>query len=258
MSGLLVFLGAASIGAIATLASRPLAFATGAVANVRGDRWHESGRVPRLAGPALLIALIPWVELEMLLVLTAFCAVGALDDLRPLGVAGKAVLLLVPSVAAAWLTRDPWVAPACWITANSVNMLDHADGAAASACAGSLLVAGGSLGLAGAGASAGFLTQNWPPARVFLGDGGSLMLGALLVLAWREHGPVAWLIGSAVPLLDSAFVVFRRLRNGCKPWVGGTDHSGHELLRQGLHPGALPLLYAAAAMLAAVSWSLSS
>ena len=100
MSAVLVFVGAALIGAIATLASRPLALATGAVANVRADRWHESERIPRLAGPALLVALVPWIELDVLLVLTAFCAVGALDDLRPLGVTGKAVLLLVPSAAA--------------------------------------------------------------------------------------------------------------------------------------------------------------
>jgi UDP-GlcNAc:undecaprenyl-phosphate GlcNAc-1-phosphate transferase len=258
MSALLVFVGAALIGAVATRASRPLALATGAVANVRAERWHESGRIPRLAGPALLVALMPWIDLDVLLVLTAFCAVGALDDLRPLGVAGKAVLLLVPSATAAWFTGEPWVAAACWITAISVNMLDHADGAAASACAGSLLVAGGSIGLAGAGASAGFLTQNWPPARVFLGDGGSLMLGALLVLAWRDQGLVAWLIGSAVPLLDSAFVVVRRLRSRRKPWIGGTDHLGHELLRRGLPPGALPLLYASTAMLCAASWRLWS
>jgi UDP-GlcNAc:undecaprenyl-phosphate GlcNAc-1-phosphate transferase len=258
MSGMLAFVGAALIASITTRASRPLAFATGAVANVRVDRWHASGHIPRLAGPALLLAVMPWLQLDFLLVLTAFCAVGALDDVRPLGVGAKAMLLLVPSVAAAWLTGEPWVAAACWITANSVNMLDHADGAAASACAGSLLLASGSLGLAGAGASAGFLTQNWPPARVFLGDGGSLMLGALLVLAWSDEGLVAWLFGSAVPLLDSAFVVLRRLRNGHKPWIGGTDHSGHELLRRGVRPGALPLLYGSTAMLCAACWRLCS
>jgi UDP-GlcNAc:undecaprenyl-phosphate/decaprenyl-phosphate GlcNAc-1-phosphate transferase len=245
-----VLLGAALIAAIATFASRPVALATGAVATVRADRWHASGQLPRLAGPALWVALVPWVELELLLVLAGFCAVGAVDDYRPLRAFVKAALLLVPCAGAAWVTGEAWVGLACWLSANAVNMLDHADGTAASACAGSLLVAGGPLGIAGAGASLGFLTQNWPPARVFLGDGGSLMLGALLVLAWSS-APVAWLAGSAVPLLDAAFVVARRIRRGRPPWVGGTDHSGHELLRHGMHAAWLPVLYGSTAALCA-------
>jgi UDP-GlcNAc:undecaprenyl-phosphate GlcNAc-1-phosphate transferase len=198
----------------------------------------------------LLLALVPWVERELLLVLAGFCAVGAVDDYRPLRAFAKAALLLVPCAGAAWVTGEIWIGLACWLSANAMNMLDHADGTAASACAGSLLVAGGPLGIAGAGASLGFLPQNWPPARVFLGDSGSLMLGALLALAWSS-APAAWLAGSAVPLLDAAFVVTRRIRRGQLPWVGGTDHSGHELLRRGMHPAWLPMLYGSTAALCA-------
>jgi UDP-GlcNAc:undecaprenyl-phosphate GlcNAc-1-phosphate transferase len=45
----------------------------------------------------------------------------------------------------------------------------------------------------------------------------------------------------AVPLADTTFVVARRLAAGTPPWIGGTDHSGHILLRAGAPAGAVPL-----------------
>jgi UDP-GlcNAc:undecaprenyl-phosphate GlcNAc-1-phosphate transferase len=122
-------------------------------------------------------------------------------------------------------------------------MLDHADTTASSASIASLLVAGGDVGMVGAGASLGFIVHNWPPARVFLGDGGSLMLGALVVLAWHPYGVLATIAGLAVPLIDALVVVSSRLGRGRAPWQGGTDHTGHRLLEAGVHPRWLPLIY---------------
>jgi UDP-GlcNAc:undecaprenyl-phosphate GlcNAc-1-phosphate transferase len=206
----------------------------------------------------VLLAIAPWIQIDIALVLAGFCAIGALDDYRGLRPAMKAVLLVPPSAAAVWFTGEIWIGPACWASANALNMLDHADGTAASTCAVSLFVADGALGPSGAGASLGFLTHNWPPARTFLGDSGSLMLGALLVLAWSPQGPIATLGGTAVPLIDAAFVVIRRIRNRQVPWIGGTDHTGHELLRRGVNPRYLPLVYglaASAAALLGVAWT---
>jgi UDP-GlcNAc:undecaprenyl-phosphate GlcNAc-1-phosphate transferase len=195
----------------------------------------------------VFIALIPWLSFEMLAVLGTICFVGVRDDLRPLMPLAKALLLLVPCLAAGWIFGEIWIALACWVSANAFNMLDHADGTAGSTCIGSLVVAGGEVGMCGAGASLGFFAYNWPPARVFLGDGGSLMLGALLPLAWYPHGILPTLAGLSVPLIDSAFVVTSRLMRGQAPWIGGTDHTGHRLLRAGVPPRWLPVIYGGAA-----------
>jgi UDP-GlcNAc:undecaprenyl-phosphate GlcNAc-1-phosphate transferase len=145
-----------------------------------------------------------------------------------------------------------WLAVVYWWVVNAMNLLDHADGLAGSAASGSLAVAGGITGFAGVGACIGFLVHNFPPARAFLGDGGSMLLGALMVSTWSTHGPPSLALGVAVPMADLTFVALRRVLGGRKPWVGGTDHTGHILLRAGVPPRLLPLLYAGLAALVAL------
>jgi UDP-GlcNAc:undecaprenyl-phosphate GlcNAc-1-phosphate transferase len=93
--------------------------------------------------------------------------------------------------------------------------------------------------LAVAGACAGFLPFNFPRARIFLGDAGSLLLGyslgastALVYAAappgWGRVGP---LFGLVYPAFDLIFVVSNRLREGRKVSQGGKDHSNHRLAR---------------------------
>ena len=116
---------------------------------------------------------------------------------------------------------------------------------AAGASAAVMLGAGGSaVGLAGSGACLGFLAFNFPPARCFLGDGGSLLLGAAAVWVWAPTGAVPTLAWCAVPLAEAIGVTGRRLAAGRRPWVGGTDHSAHALLRRGVPRWLLPFLYA--------------
>src|SRR5437870_3452596 len=91
--------------------------------------------------------------------------------------------------------------------------------------------------LALAGACAGFLPWNFPRARIFLGDAGSLFLGyslgASAVLAC--HGPsTGWgRLGAGLvlgyPAFDIVFVVINRLREGRKVYTGGKDHTNHRL-----------------------------
>ncbi|MDX8502181.1 undecaprenyl/decaprenyl-phosphate alpha-N-acetylglucosaminyl 1-phosphate transferase [Mesorhizobium captivum] len=225
-----------------------LATRIGAVSKVKSDRWHTSGEVPRLAGPALLIAMSPWLAAGQIFLLAIFCLVGALDDVRSLSAEAKAAALAVAAILAGIITGVWWVPIVIWIACNAVNMLDHADGLAASAVAAAFLGLGGEAGMAGAGACAGFLCFNYPPARVFMGDSGSLLLGAAIVLLAAEKGfgsSFAWI---AVPLIDAVFVVVRRIRQGRRPWIGGTDHLGHALLRMGVSSRALPALYGATAL----------
>lgn len=249
MDHLHIVLAAAGIAALAVYGAGKVGRRLGVVSMVKGDRWHRHGVIPRLSGPALLLALFPWLSAGQFLVLGAFCAAGTLDDIVQLTPARKSVLLLVPCAAGAWLGGSWWLLPVYWVVVNAVNLLDHADGLAGAAVAGSLALAGSHGALAGVGACLGFLVFNYPPARVFLGDGGSMLLGALLVASWSPSGPVPLALGVAVPVADMAFVTARRLLEHRKPWVGGTDHTGHVLLRAGVPPRLLPLLYAAAAAL---------
>lgn len=246
-----ILLPAALASAAGTWLLARLAVRIGAVAQVKPDRWHSTGAVPRLAGPALLAAAAPWLDGSQLAVLGAVCALGTLDDIRPLSPALKAAGLLAVAAAAVWVTGQWWVGPALWLVANAVNLLDHADGIAASAAAAAFLGLGGDAGLAAAAACLGFLALNYPPARVFMGDSGSLTLGAMAVLIGADGaGPAATIAWCAIPLADAVAVTLRRLARGQKPWVGGTDHSGHALLRAGLPPRLLPPAYFGAALLA--------
>ena len=253
-AGLAQFAAAALIAAVIVGLLIPRASKIGAMSQVRSDRWHRGGAVPSLAGPAILAGLLPWTQIEFVALLAGFCLIGVIDDVRELQPATKGILLLVPSALAGYVTGEPWVAMGCWIAVNAVNLLDHADGLVGSTSCASLLVAGGPLGIAGAGVCAGFLLYNMPPARAFLGDGGSYTLGAAMVLAWHDYGPVLVLLGLAIPLIDTSFVVLRRLLAHRPFWQGGTDHTGHLLLRRGMPSMALLLLYgglAAAIALAA-------
>jgi UDP-GlcNAc:undecaprenyl-phosphate GlcNAc-1-phosphate transferase len=133
---------------------------------------------------------------------------------------------------------------------NAVNFLDNMNGVVGGLSA---IVLGafaldsarrGAYGVAAAqlavsGACAGFLRYNFPRARIFLGDAGSLFLGyslgASAVLAY-DAAPPGWgrlgpLIMLGYPAFDIVFVVVTRLREGRKVYQGGKDHSNHRIAR---------------------------
>ncbi|MBT5946010.1 MAG: glycosyl transferase [Rhodospirillaceae bacterium] len=82
--------------------------------------------------------------------------------------------------------------------------------------------------LAVAAAAAGFLVWNWPPARIFLGDSGSIPLGYLLgwlLLSLAANG--AWQAAAILPLyylVDATITLFRRIARGEKFWCAHRDH----------------------------------
>lgn len=146
-----------------------------------------------------------------------------------------------------------------WIVGitNSFNLLDHMDGI----CAGTAVIASLAFGavawLTGqwfvaaaiaalGGACAGFLIHNFPPARIFLGDAGSLFIGFVLATLTvvftffeRDRGaaPYAWTIPLAVlavPLYDTAGVVWIRWRAGRPLFQGDRNHLAHRLRALGL------------------------
>lgn len=189
-------------------------------------------------------------------------ALGLADDLRPLGpvprlcVETAAAVAVVaaggcPEVVGGWPDEALAVA---WIvfTTNAVNLLDNTDGAAAALCAisggflcwAALADAAGGLGVvtaALAGACLGFLVHNWHPARIFLGDAGSLFLGFTLASATVVLHAGGGLVGVGGVLLatlaatvDTALVMFSRRLGGRPLLRGGTDHAAHRLRRAGL------------------------
>lgn len=88
-----------------------------------------------------------------------------------------------------------------------------------------------------AGACAGFLIFNWHPAKIFLGEGGSLLLGYILgVLAIISGGKIAIaLLVMGIPILDVAWTIIRRLMAGKNPFkFADQKHLHHRLLALGI------------------------
>lgn len=160
---------------------------------------------------------------------------------------------------------------------NAINLLDGVDGLAA----GTVLIASGSLVLIGlrhgelllavpgallAASLLGFLRFNLPPARIFLGDTGSLFLGftlSALSLIQNRKGTVAAtlllpIVLMALPLVDTLLALFRRLLNRRHPFRGDMEHLHHRLLRLGLDPRqVLGICYGVSVCLGVVAYFLS-
>ena len=106
----------------------------------------------------------------------------------------------------------------------------------------------GPLGLALAGVSLGFLLWNWNPAKIFLGDVGSVPLGYLagwLLLALAAAG--AWQAALLLPayyLADATFTLFRRLLGGRRIWEAHREHFYQRVVAAGWSHGRTAALIA--------------
>jgi len=196
---------------------------------------------------------------------------GLIDDRRRLGPWSK---LLVQLGAATMLAlwggiRFDFFIPNVWITTllsvlwmtviiNAFNFLDNMDGLSAgiaAICASVILVAAlqsGQVFVSAflalfAGALLGFLVFNFAPAKIFMGDAGSLVVGLFLAVAsvrttyYHQDQPSgSWvaalmpLVILAVPLYDFTSVVLLRLLQGKSPFVGDTQHFSHRLVQRGM------------------------
>lgn len=97
----------------------------------------------------------------------------------------------------------------------------------------------------------GFLLWNWHPARIFLGEGGSTVIGYLIgVLAVISGGKVATaLLVLGIPALDVAFVIVRRLWKKKNPFTSSDkDHLHHLLLAKGFSQRQVVCMYAVTAL----------
>jgi UDP-GlcNAc:undecaprenyl-phosphate GlcNAc-1-phosphate transferase len=214
--------------------------------------------------PQAFLPLNTWEGL--VLASTLAFLVGLVDDfvhLRPrIKLLGQLVAagVLLGSGIGVWLTGIYWVDAALslfWFIGltNALNLLDNMDGLAGgvAAIAGAYLTIlfylSGEPGLAvlGLGFTAslvGFLAHNYPPARIFMGDSGSLFLG--LFLAGLALAPAPGLSRSlaavlaapvlilGVPILDTTLVTLGRILEGRPVSQGGKDHTSHRFVALGM------------------------
>jgi UDP-GlcNAc:undecaprenyl-phosphate GlcNAc-1-phosphate transferase len=97
------------------------------------------------------------------------------------------------------------------------------------------------LAIAMLGAALGFLPWNFNPAKIFMGDAGSVLLGyncGILILLFAERGLFRWVIGAlmifALPVFDTALAMFRRWRAGRSIFEGDRSHFYDQLVQRGL------------------------
>jgi UDP-GlcNAc:undecaprenyl-phosphate GlcNAc-1-phosphate transferase len=296
MPYLLVLTVAAAAGLAGGDVVRRVARARGAVVPPRQDRWHRQS-TPTLGGLAIAAGTLAgfaiagppaWEAIVILGTAAAMLVVGTIDDRFRLSPLAKLVASLAAAAFILYLLtglRGAPISPAATIFAvvwfagvvHAVNLLDNMDGLAAGvsliAAAAFAIVFGDTLGgavvaliWAFCGALAGFLFWNRHPARLFMGDCGSLFIGSVLagcsllaVLGSFQPMVDAAAVGLllAVPLFDTGFVLVLRRLAGRPATRGGTDHVSHRLVSLGLsEPRAVASLCVLGASGAAVAWAL--
>src|SRR3954453_5749222 len=221
--------------------------------------------------------------------------VGAIDDFRGLvwweKLVGQVGAAAIPTFFGIWVHRftfpvlgvhalPEWVGltlTVLWIVAimNMVNFLDGLDGLAAGVCAISgftfCLIAlslhrpnPALLAAVVFGACLGFLRHNFYPARIFMGDSGALLLGfilgALSLQGLLETAAVATLLFPllvlAVPIIDTSFVVAKRLKYGRPVYGADRSHLHHRFMNIGFsQPRAAVTMWAWCAILAVAALS---
>ncbi|WP_191971774.1 MraY family glycosyltransferase [Streptomyces luteolifulvus] len=266
---------ALSLGALLTEPLRRFALRYGVTDRPNGRKGHARP-TPYLGGIAVAVVTLAAGAatafaggfgspgLAVLLGGAAVMAVlGLIDDLRPLGPAVRLGVEATAATAVVLVGGHPTllggpldaVIAVLWIvfTTNAFNLLDNMDGASSSVgavigvflCWQAWWIGQAGLGLvlvALSGACLGFLLHNWHPARIFLGDSGSLFIGftvacAAVLLHKDAAGlaaPAGLLAATLVVTVDTALVMLSRYREARPLLQGGLDHASHRLRRMGL------------------------
>ena len=221
--------------------------------------FHAQGFIDKT--PQLVVVILAIVSLF---------AMGLADDRKRLGPWSKLLVQFAVAIAAAVFAdiRVELFIPSKIVTTvlsvlwivfliNAFNFLDNMDGLSAGIAwivtavlllaaiqSGQVFVS--ALALLVLGTLAGYLVFNFPPASIFMGDAGSLVIGFVVAMLsvrttyyHRESGTSLYavflpLVVMAVPLYDFLSVSFLRIRQGKSPLVGDTQHFSHRLQRRGL------------------------
>ena len=270
---LLIVASALFLAVAVTPLARRIAFRSGMIDQPAARKQHAIP-TPLLGGAAIYLAFVISLFIlgdrlyvnqvaGILLGATLVSFLGLWDDRHPLrpGVklAGQVLAALILVVTDVRVNATPWVwlnivITLVWVVGitNAVNFLDNMDGLSAGiagiAAGFFLLFAAtskqylvGVLAAALLGACIGFLFYNFNPARIFMGDTGSLFLGFMLAavgikLRFPDNSSfVTWMVPVlvlAVPIFDTTLVTISRLRRGLNPLTTpGKDHISHRLAR---------------------------
>ena len=246
----------------------------GYVAEPKENRWHKKPTA-LLGGIGIFLSfIIPaliFVPLNALTVGVLFCAtaifcLGLYDDIREVKPYTKLVVQIIITIMIILVGVKVKIIPFAYVAipltlfwivgiTNALNILDNMDGLScgisfvASICIfiyamqNSLyLVASFSSILCGT--TLGFLIFNFNPAKIFMGDCGSLFLGFLLSIitilgTWQEATNLLFviivpLLILVIPIFDTTLVTFYRKKHGQLISQGGKDHSSHRLVFLGL------------------------
>jgi UDP-GlcNAc:undecaprenyl-phosphate/decaprenyl-phosphate GlcNAc-1-phosphate transferase len=283
---LLVSIAGFAASAILVSATARAARRFGWIAYPTVDRWHERP-VAKFGGAAIFAALALVAAAAGLLdplaplatAVTLMFLLGTCDDIWPM----RALTRLGCQVAVAMVLL--WSMPAVTITGieivdvplalvwlvgvtNAMNLLDNMDGLAAGVAAIAaafllvIVLADGGAALAPlavaiaifAGVALGFVCFNFQPASIFMGDGGSYLIGSFLagatLLAGQELttpfalGPVVQVLLLLVPIADTTLVTVVRVLEGRSAFAGGRDHMSHRFVALGVSEReAVLLLY---------------
>lgn len=259
----------------------------------RPGAQHKSHKspVPYLGGVAIVVSFALAVTAaalfappvnglnELLAVLgigVALALVGLVDDLRTLGayprlaleaLAGLGLWYFSDGVALFDIEALNILVTVAWVMGitTCLNLIDNMDGLTAGVSAvaagwffviaaanGQFLVA--YLAIALVGCALGFLRSNLHPARIYMGDAGTMFLGFMLAalgVKLRFNGPTQItffvpILVLAYPIFDTTLVIVSRLMHRLSPLVGWRDHTSHRLVFVGLPvPVAVGMIWAA-------------
>lgn len=283
----MMFVASAAVSAMVCAVVLWLMLRSGRVAlDVPNERSLHSRPVPRVGGIGIaagvaVAALADLVPASLVLLLALVLGiVSFLDDLKPLPSGVRLTAHLAVAGVFVWYTLSPMyllelaalALAVAWLT-NLYNFMDGSDGLAAgmsiagfSAYALAAWPAGDRdvalVAVAIAGASAAFLAFNFHPARVFLGDVGSIPLGflagALGLLGWRDDTWPLWfpLLVFAPFVGDATLTLVRRMGRRERLWQAHRDHYYQRLVRLGFgHRGTAYIAYALMLFCAAAALS---
>jgi UDP-GlcNAc:undecaprenyl-phosphate GlcNAc-1-phosphate transferase len=270
---------------IATPLVIKLAKIRGWVVAPRPDRWHTKptalmgGIAIYFSFISILIASSIYFKFDWLIVVafTVMFVTGLIDDLNEL----KPIYKLLAQVFSTFILVYNgyifgnellgWLGVPItflWVIGitNAINLLDNMDGLSAGISTIVALIIGAISVIEGdsqtallsfilAAATLGFLRYNFNPAKIFMGDCGSLFLGfvlSYLALSVQKNLndtsvyiimilPLSLMV---IPILDTSLVTIKRLISGRKIYMGGKDHTSHRLVAMGLtEKKAVLLLY---------------
>jgi UDP-GlcNAc:undecaprenyl-phosphate GlcNAc-1-phosphate transferase len=267
----LTFVVAALLAGWLTPRLRDAAIRFGIVDRPDGRLKTQREPVPYLGGIAIYLAFLLALALTLsfsehvlgiLLAGSIVLILGLIDDLGQLGpgtkLAGQLVaigVLIKSGIYIQLVVLPPAVAillSILWLLAvtNAFNLLDVMDGlSAGNACVASLVllvvadldggVTAATLLAALAGACLGFVRYNFAPARIYMGDAGSMFIGLLLGALAMDNaytrrnlvGALAPALVLGLPLFDMLFVMYIRHRRGLPVMLGSPDHFALRLRR---------------------------